>query len=784
MIPNLLRNFALVYSDWVIKRRWAILVVGLISALAAGSGLARIQFTADYRAYFGPNNPQLLAYDALENVYIGSDNILFVLKPASGGVFTRKTLRAIKDLTDVSWRIPYASRVDSITNFQHTRAEGDDLTVADLVVDPEVLSDAMLTAARDVALNEPALRGRLISLDGGTTGVVVTFQFPLDDRTGPIPEVSARAREIVDNIRAVHPGLTVAITGMAAFGDAMVAAAQKDMRTLVPAIYGCLMVLLFLFYRSFWAMAATMLVISMAAAAATGLGAWLGIEYTPGSAIAPVIILTLAVADCVHILMTVFYEMGEGRSKHDALVESMRVNTEPVFLTSLTTAVGFLCLNFSDSPPFGDMGNVSAIGAVAAWAYSMIFLPALMAALPLKARKSAKRAPMGRLGDFLVVNRRRLLWGISAGAVLIAGFLPLNVLEDRFIEYLDESIPMRVDTDFAVEHLTGAYVMEFSVPAGAPGAVSEPEYLDRLENFANWLRAQPEIDHVTSFTDVMKRLNKSMHGDDQAWYRLPERRDLAAQYLLLYEMSLPYGLDLNTQINVDKSATRLTVILENIPSTRMRDVKTRAEIWLQDNALPEMGSEGTGPAIMFAYISQRNIQTMFVGTGVAFLLISAILVLTLHSVRLGLISLIPNILPALITFGLWGLFVGHVGLAAAAIMATTMGLVVDDTVHVLSIYNRARREHCFGTHDAIRFCYAHVGKALFVTTAVLVAGFGILGTSSFGVNANQGQLTAIALTVALALDFLLLPSLLMYLDEEPVCECVTCVAANLKEQGT
>jgi hypothetical protein len=181
---------------------------------------------------------------------------------------------------------------------------------------------------------------------------------------------------------------------------------------------------------------------------------------------------------------------------------------------------------------------------------------------------------------------------------------------------------------------------------------------------------------------------------------------------------------------------------------------------------------------MFAYISHRNIQTMFLGTGFAFVLISAILVLTLHSVRLGLISLIPNILPALITFGLWGLFVGQVGLAAAAIMATTMGLVVDDTVHVLSIYNRARREHCLGTHDAVRFCYAHVGKALVVTTAVLVAGFGILGTSNFGVNADQGQLTAIALTAALTLDFLLLPALLMRLDEEHACRCATCDAAG------
>jgi hypothetical protein len=152
------------------------------------------------------------------------------------------------------------------------------------------------------------------------------------------------------------------------------------------------------------------------------------------------------------------------------------------------------------------------------------------------------------------------------------------------------------------------------------------------------------------------------------------------------------------------------------------------------------------------------------------------LVFALRSIKLGAISLIPNLLPALVTFGLWGIFVGQVGLAAAAIMATTMGLVVDDTVHVLSIYNRARREHKLGSHDAIRFCYAHVGKALFVTTLVLVVGFGILGMSSFGINANQGRLTAMALAVALVLDLFLLPALLMRLDGEKTCHCVTCLA--------
>ena len=193
MISGLLRNFAEVYSGWVIRWRWIILALGLAAALAAGSGLSRVQFTADYRVYFGPKNPQLLAYDALENIYTSADNILFVVKPAAGPIFTRKHLGAIKELTDQSWRIPYVGRVDSITNFQHTVAEGDDLTVSDLVSDPAALDDAGLANVRDVALAEPALSGRLISRDGTTAGVVMTFQFPLDNRTGPIPEVSARA---------------------------------------------------------------------------------------------------------------------------------------------------------------------------------------------------------------------------------------------------------------------------------------------------------------------------------------------------------------------------------------------------------------------------------------------------------------------------------------------------------------------------------------------------------------------------------------------------------------
>ncbi|HEX20106.1 MAG TPA: RND family transporter, partial [Acidiferrobacteraceae bacterium] len=493
-----------------------------------------------------------------------------------------------------------------------------------------------------------------------------------------------------------------------------------------------------------------------------------GIKMNASTALAPIIILTIAIADSVHILLTVFQEMRAGRSKQDALVESLRINAEPVFLTSLTTTIGFLSLNFSDSPPFHALGNITAIGVVAAWVFSMTVLPALVAILPLriKPRAEGRRLPMDRFGDFVVSRRRPLLWGMIALTLISISFIPRLELDDRFVEWFDKSIPFRADTDFATANLTGPYVLEFSIGSGEPGGISEPAYLKRLETFSTWLRAQPEVAHVNSFTDIMKRLNKSMHGDDPGWYRLPNRRNLAAQYLLLYEMSLPYGLDLNSQINLDKSATRLTVILDTLPQKQILEVIDRAEAWQAANMPPQMQAKATGTIVMFVRLAIRNIISMLSGTALAFLLISATLIVALRSFRLGLISLIPNFIPVLITFGLWGIFVGEIGIIASMITATSLGLIVDDTVHILSKYNRARREHGMGTHDAVRFTFSHVGTALWMTTLVLIAGFAVLASSSFKLNVDLGILTAIAISIALLMDFLLLPPLLMLMDKE------------------
>jgi predicted RND superfamily exporter protein len=283
--------------------------------------------------------------------------------------------------------------------------------------------------------------------------------------------------------------------------------------------------------------------------------------------------------------------------------------------------------------------------------------------------------------------------------------------------------------------------------------------------------------HVDAITDIMKRLNKNLHGDDVAWYRLPEQRELAAQYLLLYEMSLPFGLDLNNQINVDKSASRLIVTLRDTTTVEQRELEEQGRAWLQTNAPRSMYTYGSGLSIIWAYLSERNIKAMLVASFGALVLISVILVVALRSVKHGLLSLAPNIAPALMAFGIWGLLVGQVGLGLSIIVSMTLGIVVDDTVHFLSKYLQARRELGMDAIAAVRHSFHTAGTAMWVTTVALVAGFLVLSFSGYRMNADMGLLSAITIVLALAMDFLFLPTLLIRMDSKGGVRAATGIRA-------
>ncbi|RMH20701.1 MAG: RND transporter [Acidobacteria bacterium] len=760
-----LDRFAVAWTGRVIRRPGWVIAAALAAVLAAATGIPQLRFSNDYRIYFGPQNPELLAFEALQATYAKSDNVLFVVMPKEGEVFTPRVLAAIEELTAAAWQLPYASRVDSLTNFQHSSAEGDELTVADLVRGARDLGRDELAEKRRIALAEPALAGLLLSPDAGAAGVNAVFQFP-QESLAEVPETAAAARALARRIAAEYPEVELALSGVAMLNNAFSEAGRRDAATLMPLMLGVLILFMLITLRSFWASVATLSLVALSATAAVGLAGRLGILLNPVAVTAPTIVMTLAIADAVHLLTSMLAALREGAGKAAAVVESVRLNFVAVVVTSLSTMAGFLSLRFSDAPPFHDLGTIVALGIAAALVLSLTFLPALLILLPIRApARGAGALPerLDRFGGWIARHHRRVLAAAAATAAAAIGCMPLLELNDQWVEYFDRRVEFRRHAELTDRYLTGLYLVEWSLPAGEVDGVSDPAYLRVLEAFTGWLRAQPEVRHVASYADVVKRLNRNLHGDDEAYDRIPDERRAAAQYLLLYELSLPYGLDLTDRVAVDRSATRVTATLDGDVTTReTRALLHRAKDVLARQAPPAMRAEASGPGVMFARISQRNVDSMLRGNVLAVILIAAVMVLALRSLGLGLLSLVPNTIPILMTFGFWALVAGRVGMAGAMVSVSALGIVVDDTVHFLTKYARARRERGLGRPAAVRHAFRTVGSAIVSTTAILSAGFLALALSTFRINFELGLLTAIALLLALAADFTLLPALLLW----------------------
>ena len=730
-------------------------------------GVSRLEFASDYRVYFDADDPELINYQEIESAYSKGDNALFVVTRDDGGsIYAPDSLSLVGRLTEEAWRLPSSVRVDSLTNFQHSYALEDDLIVEDLVSDPDALTQSEAREIAAVVAVEPLLYGRLAATDGRAAGVFVDFRFT---GAGPdeVAQAVAAARRLADQIEIDHPDHEVALTGSAALYNALSEASAQDVSTLGPVMIVLIVAAGVVLLRSILGVIITLAIVGVSTAAAMGAAGWLGVQISPPTAAAPNMILAIAVADSMHLLVTALNRMRTGDGKRAAFLSAMADNAWPIFLTTVTTVAGLLTLNFSDQPPFRQLGNISAFGVFAAWVYTMVLTPALFALAPIRVRQlRLSTTPHALLPMIEAVIRHRTPT-LAIGVCVVFTWTCLatmNRLDERFVDFFSDTLEFRQDTELATERLTGIYQMHFSVSAGAPEAVADPAYLQDLDAFAEWLRVQPGVLHVSAITDVMRRLNKNLHQDDEAYFTLPDDRELAAQYLLLYELSLPLGLDLTNQITMDKSATRVVATLDNVSSAQIQNLGRSAETWLQTNAPAHMAARGASPSVMFASVAERTTRSMLTGTLVAFAVVAAIVGLAAGSVRYALTSLAFNVTPAAIAFGVWAVFVGEVTSAATVVGAMSLGVIVDATIHILSKYKRALRRGAQTPHMAARTAIAETGPALIASSGVLIAGFCVFIFSSFSVNAQMGVLVALTLAFALAIDFFMLPPFLTVLD--------------------
>ncbi|TNZ30013.1 RND transporter [Vibrio parahaemolyticus] len=762
-----------------------VLLATIFLIIVATIGGKNLYFRGDYDIFFDGTNKQLLAFDEIQTTFAKTDNLAIVIAPEDGDIFTPQTLSLIQKITVDAWQVPYSSRVDSIANYQHTEAFDDDLLVEDLLYSEYELTPERISKVKSIALSEPVLKSALVSEKGDVTVVNITVQLPEMDKTAEVEEVVSSINAMIDRYQRAYPDVTFHKAGIIAMNHAFMTAAQDDSSTLVPTMLVVILVFLTIMLRSILSVIATLIVIIGSVMATMGISGWAGMFLSTATVNVPTLIMTLAVADCVHVIATKRQSMKNGFTKVQSIERSIALNFVPILITSVTTAIGFFMMNMSDSPVLRDFGNLSALGVMVACFLSVTLLPALLKLLPIHVKMETsqdQKHVMDRLGDFVVSQRRALLPLSVVVIVVCASLIPLNKVNDESVEYFGQRNEFRQASDFMEERISGMTNISIAIKTNESQGIAAPDFLNTIGEFSSWLRDQPETDHVATLADVYKRLNKNMHGDDEAYYLLPQERELAAQYLLLYEMSLPYGLDLNNQINVDKSSIKMVLTVANLGSVELVDLENRIYQWFAEHA-PQYQVVASSPSLMFAHIGETNMASMLSTLPITLVLISALLIFALRSVRLGLISLMPNIAPAVIGFGLWALISGEINLGLSVVVTLTLGIVVDDAVHFLSKYQRARREGQTA-EQAVRYAFHTVGRALWITTVVLVAGFSVLAMSSFRLNADMGQLSAIVIFIALVVDFLFLPTLLMLFDKKAYLQKSPSDNARLKASST
>ena len=758
------------FYRFVVYNPWKTIVLSVLCVLAMGVFLKDVAPSVSYKDMLGEDYPLLQTFERIQQAYTNDDNILVLIEAKEGSVFQKEILEGVKNLTEELWQTPFSVRVDSLTNFQHTVAHGDDLVVADLVDDPGSLDAQRLSYIRDVALSEPQLLNRAINQSSTVTAINISFAFPNVSLNEKL-QADEFVQKTVEVFAQQYPQTNSYVAGIIALDATVMRISQKESGMFLMLILVMVLVLLMIMLRRIRPVLATLFVVLFSIAAGMAFSGFMGWKLTPFTASVPMMILVLAVADSVHLISGYLQSLAPEKDNKAALLEALQSNGKPIAVTSITTAIGFLTLNFSESESIGALGSQVAFGVMVAYGLSVSLLPALLSFLPVKPKafnEKRKSKFAGQLAGAVIRFNGRILIAFSLLFGMAALFIPNNEFNDNLPTYFAESLPWRQANDFAEKEFGGAYTFSYSLHSEQPGGIASPEYLKRVEAFTDWLRSLPEVAHVATITDTVKRLNKSMHGDDPSHYVLPDDQALTAQYILLYEMSLPFGLDLNNQINLDKSATKVVITFRTMSTQQVLNMEQKIATYL-DHHMPGINKEGTGVQLMFAHLLNDDTKGLIWGAVLGLLFISLLLVVAFSSLKMGLLSVLPNLFPVAMAFGVWGAMVGQVGMGMAMVSGITIGVVVDDTVHFLHKYYVQRFERGGSVQEALEYAYQNAGVAIMLTTFVLMAGFlSMMLLSEFRVNSDMGKMACLVMFFAMVIDLLVLPAVIALLDRNKV----------------
>jgi len=755
-----MRNFV----NFIINFRWYIVLLIPIITAAFAYQLKDAQFDGQYRIWFNEESQTLKQYDNFRAVF-GNDDSMIIVFHDENGVMSKKALGVVARLTQKLWQTKYIARVDSLTNYQYIHTndiDSDEIVIEDFIEDIDSLTQEDLKKKKNIAINEDVLVNRIISADAKTT-MIVAHLIP---KAGTIFGASKTIKEAVDSYIAAEKesGYKFYLAGGPVVNQTFSSLAIHDVTTYTPLAIVIAMALLWLIFRRLSGMFLTILVVIFTFTIVMSLQVVFGYKLNNFTANMPVFIIAIGIADAMHLYWIYLLARRDGQNNIDAIHDSVRKNFLPIFLTSITTAIGFASLGISDIVPIKTLGIATASAAILAFILTIVFLPAALAIINIKVKvkkiqkESEKRNIFAeRYAAFIVKNDTKII----TLCLVLFSFISLGLtqlkVDSNAVRYFTDDVPFRQTVKIIEDRLTGPMTYEIIADSKSTDGIKEPAFMNMVERFTIEFKEKfKDARHTSSLVDVIKKFNEIVNNDKS----VPQDKNLIAQYLLLYSLSLPQGMEINDKMDINERYLRISASMNVVDTSKDLEMIKWCEEWWKKTPY---SAEVNGQTVMFANMQSDVTDTLIYSIAMAIGIISLLMLFIFKNIRMIPIFIIPNVFPIVLVIGFMGWLGISIDIGVAISGAIIMGIAVDDTIHFLVKYREARLQG-HRLKESIAYVIEYAGSAIIFTTIILSSAFIVFNFSQFMLNANFGLVTAIALVIAVLVDLVLLPAILSRYD--------------------
>lgn len=754
---------------FLIHRRSVLLALSVVLTVLLGFGIPRAGFDTSLGVLLTKSDLYLQQRDHMAESFPAPVEISFALLPNSKNVFERETLLALADLNREFRSIPLALTMNSILNWQSPF--GDQSLFQNVVTAQTQFAEQDLVDAKQRVLADPFLSNGYIAPDFDLTLASVRLRVTSIDSQQSRDIVQA-SNVLIKSLQERYPSVQFYVSSEAHYEQSNRDAMISDLSFLLPLVLLLCTAIICFSFRSI-ALGCCILGVALLTVLMTiGALTWAGQDFNTISVMAPLVVVTIAVADSVHIISIFRQSLQQGLSPTAAMSQSLQFNLRPISLATITTLIGFASLNLASSPAISSFGTVVAIGVAFAYFLTLCVLPALVLLLP--ATFLGKLGPNGgvaiinatiRIAQTLVAKHGSALLLLvgTLGAVSL-GLSFLNNTDFDRASFISKDSPLHDYYAAVSERMDRGTQLSYGVELATPYGSVEPEFLRQLDGFAQWLREQDEVLNVASLVEVVKTVNQVMNEDDEAYYRIPDTVFDVEDALFNYSVAQERDFQLDTLANEDFSLVRVFVSTNTQSNQAIIELSDRIDQEFT-RQMPEAELLHGSSTLLFARMDKAVTVELLQGYAFSLLMITLTLIIGMRSVYYGLLSMLPNLLPAVLVFGAWGLLVGRIDPFVMMLFSISIGLVVDDTVHVLSTYQTSRTAGLMPA-AAIDRALEKAGPALIITTAVMALGTCVLIGASTLYFQQAATLLVPIVVLALLLDLTFFPALLMRFDRK------------------